>query len=524
MERRYLAVWFRFLAAERMRRVLAAGAADSPNPAPPDPPLALVIRSGNALRLAAVDAAAAQAGLAAGMALAEARARCPPLLTAPHDPAADLTELDRLVAAMARFTPTVVADPPDGLILDITGCAHLFGGEGALAGQALALAGYAARHAFGPNAAAARALVRYGQGGDDRAEGDVLALPVAALELPDLALTALRRAGLRTVGDLARRPLAALAARFGPAAVLRLRQLTGAAPSPVASHRPPPTIRAEARFAEPIARTEDVLDVAEDLLRQTGAQMEPQRLGGRRFVLTLCRSDGARRRLVVETGQPLREPGPVMRLLRERIETLADPIDPGFGFDAITLAVPHTEPLAARQVLLLESGAEANLDSVAALVDRLGVRLGAGQVWQLAPCDRHLPEVAQQAVPASVPTAKPGAAGKATFAARAGDALPRPLCLLDPPQPIEVIAGVPDGPPLRFRWRRRVHDVRLAEGPERIAAEWWRKRGGHRGSGGGLTRDYYRIEDSTGRRYWVFRHGLFAETPDPRWYLHGLFP
>ncbi|MBA3054284.1 MAG: DNA polymerase Y family protein, partial [Sphingomonadales bacterium] len=490
---------------------------DSPR-APPER-LAVGARHGNALRLAAIDAAAAELGLAAGMTLADARARCPQLATLPHDPAADARALDRVVAGMIAFTPLVTADPPDGAVLDITGCAHLFGGEGELARQAMARSGHAARHALAPNPAAARALARYGAEG---AGEDVHALPVTALELPDEALSGLRRAGLRTIGDLARRPLRPLAARFGEAAVLRLRQLLGEAAAPLVPHRLTAPIRAEARFAEPIARTEDVLDVIEDLLGQTAREMEARRLGGRRFVVTLCRSDGAERRLAVETGRPVRAAEPVIRLLRERIETLADPIDPGFGFDAITLAVPHAEPLAARQVGL-ESGTDESEDSVAALIDRLGVRLGREQIYRLAPQNRHLPEVAQRMAPAS---------GKApaAFPPRAPDGVQRPLYLLDPPQPIEVIAGVPDGPPQRFRWRRAVHDVRLAEGPERIAAEWWRRVGGHLGAGnaaserGSLTRDYYRIEDTAGRRYWVFRRGLFEEKPDPRWYLHGLFP
>jgi protein ImuB len=509
--RRCLALWFPLFAAERAQR--GQEQTQQQSPAPPEP-FALVMRSGSALRLAAVDAGALRAGLAPGMTLADARARCPGLVTHPHVPQDDARELARLAAAMIRFTPLVSADPPDGLVLDVAGCAHLAGGEGALAAAAMTLAGYSARHAFADNAAAARALARYGAVGAE----DVGALPVAALELSPAALAGLRRAGLATVGDLARRPAASLAARFGEAAVLRLRQLTGEAASPLVPLRSAAPVRARIAFAEPVARTEDVLDVAEELLCQTGAVLEVHQLGGRRFILALERSDGAKRRLTVETGRPTRDPAPVLRLLCERIETLADPLDPGFGFDAIALAVERTEPLAARQVALGSAAGDGqdSLDSLAALLDRLAVRLGSARVWRLASADRHLPEVAQLAVPAAAHTAA------APAFAPSREAPLRPLCLFDPPQPIEVIAGVPDGPPQRFRWRRQLREVRLAEGPERIAAEWWRRRGGHRGAGG-LTRDYYRIEDAAGRRYWVFRNGLFAEKGDPRWYLHGLF-
>src|SRR5690606_8070092 len=168
-------------------------------------------------------------------------------------------------------------------------------------------------------------------------------------ELPEESLMALRRAGLHTIGDLARRPMPTLAARFGEQAVLRLRQILGETASPIAPHPPEEPVRAAARFAEPVIRTEDALDAIEDLLVQAAAKMEARHLGGRRFVATFHRGDGNRRRLSVETGRPVHDPDIVLRLLRERIDTLTDPIDPGFGFDAITLAVPRLEPLAPGQ-------------------------------------------------------------------------------------------------------------------------------------------------------------------------------
>ncbi|KMS58144.1 Y-family DNA polymerase [Sphingobium cupriresistens] len=505
-ERLCLALWFPFLACERMQATMEPISDRSPEAGAPEP-LALVARVGNALRLAAVDMLAVKQGLTTGMTLADARARCPTLVTRPADPVADAQALDRLLEAMRHFTPMVALDAPDGLILDISGCGHLFGGPKALAQQARAMAGYASRHAFGPNAMAARALARHGG-------GDVAALPVAALELDDGALAALRRAGLRSIGDLSQRPMGMIAARFGEQAVTRLRQILGEAPSPIAPRRPSAPIRAEARFPEPIARTEDVMDVIEDLLNQAARQMEARKLGGRRFVIRLLRSDGARQGLAIETGQPVRDPAVVLRLLRERIDTMADPLDPGFGFDAMLLAVPRVDPLAERQQAM-DGEAQVAEDGIVALVDRLGIRLGPDNVRRLQPCDRHLPEGAQRLIPATQSRQQPWPTAQ--------DRPPRPLLLFDPPQPVAVIAGVPDGPPQRFRWRDRLHEVRLAEGPERIAAEWWRRRDGHQPGGAGKTRDYYRIEDSDGRRYWMFRHGLFGEETDIVWYLHGLF-
>lgn len=202
-------------------------------------------------------------------------------------------------------------------------------------------------------------------------------------------------------------------------------------------------------------------------------------------------------------------------MLRERIDTLADPLDPGFGYDMVRLAVLHTEPLSAAQ---LEMAGEERPDAdLAGLIDRLAVRLGTDKVARLQSYDSHIPERAQILVAASQ-------AASSWPAAKGEEPPARPLFLLDPPERIQILmAEVPDGPPLRFQCRGTWHEVRHAEGPERIAAEWWRRKHGHRPGEGGLTRDYYRIEDGEGRRFWLFRHGLYGEKSDLAWYLHGLF-
>ncbi|MEJ2408397.1 MAG: DNA polymerase Y family protein [Novosphingobium sp.] len=464
------------------------------------------------MRLAAVDAQASGLGLSVGMTLADARARCPGLESLPHDGEADARELERLTGRMLRFTPMAAPDPPDGIMLDITACAHLFGGEAALAHAVMTEAGYTARHAFAAHAAAARALARYTPflSGE---RPSIRALPIAALELPEDAQSGMRRAGLATLGDLAARPMASLAARFGEETVARLRAVLGEQDGPMVSQRPAAPLRAVARFAEPVARTDYVLEVIEDLLADLSRQMEARHLGGRRFTVRLERTDGARRRLTVETSLPSRDPARLARLFRERIEALADPLDPGFGFDAIALAAGRTEPLHPAQPEIGGKAAEA--ESIAVLIDRLTTRFGEHGVLRPVPCDTHIPEAAQQFRPAmhAAPARWPDAGG----------GLPRPLFLFDPPQPVMALAGVPDGPPQRLRWRGQVHEVVRAEGPERIASEWWHRSQGHVPGEAGLTRDYYRIEDEQGARYWVFRHGLYEETGEPRWYMHGLF-
>jgi protein ImuB len=495
--RRYLALWFPWLPCERARR--AAGLPDGDTR-----PFALIARSGNALRLVAVCPRTAQAGLLPGMALADARARYPDLVTRPHDPDADARELAQRARAMLGVTPLVAGDPPDGLVLDITGVAHLFGGEAPLVAAALARCGLTVHHALADHAEAARALARH------RA-GDVRALPVAALGLDAGANAGLRRAGLTTVGDLAARPLAGLAARFGPAAVTALRRLLGEEQAPLDPLVPVARLRFERRFAEPIAHQAAVMAALAAMLDEARLALEARALGGRRFRLSLWRSDGACRQLDVDTSRPTRDPALVLRLFDERIAELADPLDPGFGYDAIALAVPVTEPLGAAQPAL--DGQDADADGLADLIDRLSTRLGPDSLLRLAARDSHVPERAQAVVPAT---------RRASPRLPAWDRPPRPLVLFDPPQPVDVVAGVPDGPPLRFRWRDRLHAVGLAEGPERIAPEWWRRPDGHL-PGGEPTRDYYRVEDDRGARFWIFRHGLYDETGAPQWYLHGLF-
>jgi protein ImuB len=505
VNRRYLALWFPFLPADRIRRQPGCCLA-------PDSPLAFTQKVKGALRLSAVDGQARALGLEPGMALADARARVPELMAVDRDAAADRAWLDRLADGCLRYTPMVAVASPDGLVLNVTGCTHLFDGEEGLladAGRRLGKLGMTHVAAFADSASAAHALARYRVAGVKR-------LPVAALDLDPDAIQGLLRAGLKTVGDMAARPMAGIAARFGGQAVTALRGLLGEAGQPIVPRVPPAPIHAERRFAEPVARTEHALKVLGELAVEAARQLELVQAGGRRFEALFFRSDGLVRPLTIETSRPTRDPALVIRLMGERIEGLSDPIDPGFGFDLIRLSVPRIEPLALAQ-LQLEGGAVREVE-VAALIDRLSTRLGRGRVRRFRAVDTHIPEQMQLALPA-VEWAMSAAAWPRPAA---GEPPLRPLHLFDPPQIIDVIAEVPDGPPHRFRWRRTFHEVRRFEGPERIAGEWWKRRDGAVDRPG-LTRDYYRIEDSRGRRFWIFRHGLYEEKSSPAWYLHGLF-
>lgn len=486
--------------------------------APPDAPVAVTRRIKSAVRLAAADARARTLGLAPGLTLADARARAPELVVHEADDAADAAWLDRLAAGCGRYTPAVALDAPDGLLLDIGGAAHLHGGEAALAADLharLARLGMTVVHAGADNPDAARALARFAAPPILDEAAAIRRLPAGALGLDPASTLALHRAGLKTVGDVARRPAASIAARFGERAATALRRLLGEAASPLAPRPHAAPLTVERRFAEPVAKTEYLLEVLAALIGEAAARLQARGDGGRRFEARLFRSDGLVQTLSVETGQPVRDAGAVLRLFRERIDALADPIDPGFGFDLLRLSVPQREPLGAAQ-LQLEGGAVADAE-LAALIDRLSARLGPGRVRRLRPYGSHIPERAQLVLPA-IDT--PAAGGWPE--PPPGEPPHRPIQLFTPPQRIEVLSEVPDGPPYRFRWRRNLHRVTRAEGPERIAPEWWRRRDGT--LSGGLTRDYYRVENERGGRFWIFRHGLYeSETARPDWYLHGLF-
>lgn len=508
--RRYLALVFPWLSIERLRAIRAHLFVGQDKV-----PVAFVETIGAAVRITAVDLAAAQLGIGPGLTLADARARVPGLMAVEADGHADLDWLERLASGCARYTPIVSLAPPDSLILDIAGCVHEFEGERPLAADIearMARRGIAARHAFGDTPEIAQALARYAGAPAPDERGAVRRLPVVALGLDDDASVALTRAGLKTVGDVMNRPLATIAARFGEAAATAIRRLSGEVHAPLVARRSLAPIVAERRFAEPIARSGDALAVIADLAHEVGETLEQRHEGGRRWEARLFRTDGEVQSLRIETGQPIRDVALLMRLFAERIDSLADPLDPGFGYDLVRLNVLLAERLDAAQ-LKLEGGA-AQRAQVAALVDQLSTRLGRGRVRRIDPRDSHIPEQAELMLPATAPAAVDGWPDP-----EPGEPPLRPIYLFDPPQRIEsMMAEVPDGPPRKFRWRRTVHDVARAEGPERIAGEWWKRH-----DRAIPTRDYFRVEDRRGRRFWIFRHGLYSETDAPNWYLHGLF-
>lgn len=459
-------------------------------------------------------------GLVPGMTLATARALQPMLHVHEANPDADRALLESLADAAERYTPLVGTHGDDTLLLDITGAAHLYGGEEGLLADAqtrIQTRGFHVRAAIAGNPVTARAAALYGLArmiAPGRDADCVQDLPIAALDLDSGRRASLERLGLKRIGDCLARPRAPLAERFGRDFMARLDAITGRVETPLSPRRTWPACIVERRFAEPIGHEDDIrrslLTLAADLKRS----LEKRGQGARRLELAFFRADGTTRMIMIETGRPVRDPAMMLRLFREKIDGLSDPLDPGFGFDALRLSARQVEDYAETSISLdAQDDYEAEL---AALIDRLSARFGTQKVQRLAAINSHAPTRASRLIPAHQASAL--ALDFSTFAPLESETPARPIRLMEPPERIEVLAEVPDGPPIRFRWRRVLHAVIRADGPERIAPEWWRT------PEGTATRDYYRVEDDHGRRFWLYRDGLYErETGAPRWFLHGLF-
>lgn len=472
-----------------------------------------------ALRVAAADSRALALGIRPGITLADARASLPELDVRPLDVEGDAALLKTLLADFGRFSPMIALDPPWGLMLDVTGCAHLFGGEARLVAAVRKRAtafGLGVRTSIARTPQTARALCRFGSGGvtPEGRDAEVAGrLPVAALELTAADHQALRRAGLVTVAEVAARRRDALAARFGADFPDRLDRLLGRVDARISPVRPAPPVRVDRVLFEPVTEIEQVEAVLADLLTDLEKSLETRGLGARRLVLTLHRIDGDARRVTLRTARPGRKAGPFQKLWRERLASLSRPLEPGFGFDHLSLGAEATSPLAPEQTGLDRPADHAS--DLRDLIDRLSARLGPGAVVRIRPLQSHLPERACRLAPAQAAKAELEQEDDWPEPPGVDEPPARPLHLFDPPQPIEAVALAPDSPPARFRWRRVDHRVARAEGPERIEAEWWIRRE--------RVRDYYRVEDDQGRRFWLFRAGSYGEEPAPRWYVHGLF-
>lgn len=470
----------------------------------------LTAQVGNRWEIQAVNPAAQALGLKPGVAVADARAWLPQILVFPLDSAADAADLRRLADWATRFSPLVAVDGADGLMLDIAGCAHLWGSEARMLADLdrhLRSFGLHHRAAIADTIGAAWGVARFGAEPNrivphGQQKPALASLSPAALRLPEELCAQLRRLGLKQVADLCALPRAALARRFGATLMDRLDQALGRQDEILSPLLPPPQCYVRMDFAEPIVQRADIDRALHLSLKRLADALRSHESGPRKLDLTWYRLDGEAQRLSIGTARASLDAAHLFRLFEEKLDLL----EPEEGFEAMRLSGHELERLSRHQHDF-EAGGAVNHD-LAPLVDHLANRLGEHAVHRFETRESHVPERAVRRLPPLAESPR----------LHWPKATQRPIRLLPHPEPIEALAPIPDDPPVQFRWRRVLHRVRAAEGPERIAPEWWLP-----GQEDAEVRDYYRVEDAEGRRFWLYRAGLYDTGRTPRWFMHGMF-
>lgn len=533
---RILALWFPYLATERILRQRLGRSwrsgrivnhSSQGREQPDRMPLIISHLDRNAQRIFALDERAEALGLKPGMGIADARAMHPEIDVVEADPQADMRLLEGLADWCDRYTPLVAMDGTAGLFLDITGCAHLFGGEQAMLDgmvERFFQQGFVARAAIASTVGAAWAASRFSSGlvlAVGAEEKFLAPLPLSALRIEPGVRESLEGVGLRRLGAVMTTPRGPLARRFGTSLLRRLDEALGRLDEAVSPRLPTAPLSVERHLAEPVTQIEDIERLTTMLAQALKGDLERRGEGARSLGLMLFRVDGAVSRIAVGTSRPLRDPALIRKLFHERFAAIRQDFDAGYGFDLVRLAVLAVGPFSNQQTDLAGQASEGREQAgVEMFADRVRARLGETAVLKPVPVESHLPERAIALVPFAQALPKKPARMKETVPPPA-IRRQRPVRLFRSPEPIEVPATeLPEGPPLHFRWRRALYKVARAEGPERIAPEWWRPGVDQEAP----TRDYFRIEDAEGRRYWLFRQGLYeaAKTP-PRWFMHGIF-
>jgi protein ImuB len=500
MDRRLLSLWLPEWSILRQSRFCAAKPGDGA-----DQPIAVIATERGVRRVHTVNAAARARGVRVDLSLADAKAICPDLLTRPHDPQGDQEALERLALWAQAFTPLTAADPPDGLWLDITGCALLWGGEDRLTARLQArLPG--ARIAIANNASAAWAFARYGESryGEPRygesGAHDLAALPIAALGIDAATQRRLRRLGLRRIGDLAALSRGELLAGCGAETLARYDRVRGIAPDIVHFLPAPSDQTVREQHAEPLLTAAQLGGALSRLCHKLCAQLTVARAGMTALTAQFYRVDRRLETMRLGFSHPTRDEAHIIKLLHNGLNQ----IDPGFGIEAILL-----EPVLAD----MPDSQHDWLDPAA--IDEahtLDLLLARADLQRFVPRDSHIPERSVQRTGISVsPSAFPQTAQ------------PRPAVLFARPIPIQVIAEWPDDPPRMILWRHQRYRVFYANGPERIARDWWRFAPDPSENETERIRDYYYIETTEGLRLWVFRAGIYAAERKAGWFIHGIF-
>ncbi|WP_025144915.1 Y-family DNA polymerase [Pedobacter jeongneungensis] len=497
MERRFAYIWFCHLTTDQLaiRKPELKGI-----------PFVLAAPERGRMVIRAVSPAANAAGIVVGMVLADARALMPDLKMFDQQPGKEERLLRALAAWFLRYTPVAAIDLPDGLILDITGCAHLWGGEQNYLEDILArlsAAGYHLRAAITDTVGMSWAVARYGTGRviiERGAQREILkAMPPAGLRLAPEILDRLSKLGFYRIGSFIDMPRAVLRRRFGVSIAERLDQALGLVTETITPVQPVVPFDERLPCLEPIRTANGIQIAIRNLLEQICLRLLRENKGLRKSVLTYYRVDGVVQKIEIGTNQAVRNMEHLFKLFELKIST----IRPGLGIELFVLEAPIVEALS-RQQETLWTAAHQEDTAVANLLDRVAGRVGAGAVHRYLPDEHHWPERSlKQAASLDQQPDIPWPEDQ-----------PRPVSLLPKPEPIQVTSPVPDYPPMLFIYKGKVHKIRRADGPERIEQEWW--------IDNGLQRDYYCVEDESGARYWVFRSGHY-DSGATQWYLHGFF-
>ena len=513
MAARYISLWFRHLLTDwfTLRQPALLGV-----------PFVLAEPDHGRKIVTAANMAAQAEGIDVGMVVADARVWRPGLEVLDHQP----ERADKLLHALAlwciRYTPRAAVDPPHGLILDISGCAHLWGGERPYFKEIvtrLRTAGYDVRGAMADTVGAAWAIARYGRetpliesGGQEKA---LLALPPAALRLSPDVLARLQKLGLYQIGQIAGQPRPALRRRFGKDLLLRLDQAFGQETEVILPVQPVVPFEERLPCLEPICTAGGIEIALIRLLEALCRRLQQEGKGLRTAILKGYRVDGKLEQIAIGTNHASHNINHLFKLFEGKIQT----IEPDLGIEVFVLEAPKVEDVSPRQETLWGGPCGGDDIGLAELLDRLANHAGAGAIHRYLPVEHYWPERSIQTA-ASLQD-KPAAAWP--------DDRPRPIHLLPRPESIEVTAPIPDYPPMLFRYKGVLHKIRRADGPERIENEWWIElrqpvRAPVAPDQGVPHRDYYAVEDEQGERYWLFRSGHYeGNASDNKWFLHGFF-
>ena len=497
MQKRFLTIWFRYLKTDWLTRR---------RPALVHTPFVLAAPDHGRMIITAVNIPAQKQGINRDMVLADARAIYPSLqyMEDKQEPSGKL--LQTIAAWCIRYSPWVVADPPDGLILDITGCTHLWGGETTYLTSIInrfKLMGYTVRTGIADTIGASWAIARFGKDNfiveTGQQEQALLDLPASALRLSPEIIERLHKLGLRETGSFIHMPRSALRRRFGEELLQRIDQALGNKEEITVPVLQPEPWQERLPCLEPITTRTGIEIALQRLLESLCKRLQQQQKGLRVACFKCYRIDGKMQQIKTGTNRASYNVSHLFKLFELKLDT----IEPELGIEMFVLEASKVEDAPATQENLWEGTCGLADTKFSELIDRIEGKIGAGHIHRYLPDEHYWPER----------SVKPAVTLHEKITMAWNTDRPRPVQLLSIPEPIQVTAPIPDYPPMNFRYKQKLHTVKKADGPERIEAEWWLQEGQHR--------DYYVVEDEEGQRYWLFRSGHYEEGHE--WFIHGFF-